>query len=122
MRAFVQTFVLALESPKKYYVYNDIFRYQDDDLVSESDIDKADNPGLIDPGADEGGFPTAHSAGEPPDQAKDELYRPQSADLGSLPEQTMPPPAAAEESVVMKMVTTEPVEPAPSWNDQFPGQ
>ena len=39
MRAFVQTFVLAPESPKKYYVHNDIFRYQDDayDVTSESE-------------------------------------------------------------------------------------
>ncbi|XP_013774350.1 ras GTPase-activating protein-binding protein 1-like [Limulus polyphemus] len=29
MRPFVQTFVLAPQSPKKYYVRNDIFRYQD---------------------------------------------------------------------------------------------
>ena len=43
MRAFVQTFVLAPESPKKYYVHNDIFRYQDDDLVSESETN--DGPG-----------------------------------------------------------------------------
>ena len=28
MRAFVQTLVLALESPKKYYIHNNIFRYQ----------------------------------------------------------------------------------------------
>ena len=39
MRPFVQTFVLALESPKKYYIHNDIFRYQiyDEDFVSETD-------------------------------------------------------------------------------------
>ena len=39
MRPFVQTFILALESPKKYYVRNDIFRYQiyDEDFVSETD-------------------------------------------------------------------------------------
>ena len=30
MRRFMQTFVLAPQSPKKYYVYNDIFRYQDE--------------------------------------------------------------------------------------------
>ncbi|XP_047025841.1 ras GTPase-activating protein-binding protein 2 isoform X2 [Helicoverpa zea] len=29
MRRFTQTFVLAAQSPKKYYVHNDIFRYQD---------------------------------------------------------------------------------------------
>ena len=28
MRRFMQTFVLAPQTPKKYYVYNDIFRYQ----------------------------------------------------------------------------------------------
>ena len=28
MRRFMQTFVLAPQSPKKYYVINDIFRYQ----------------------------------------------------------------------------------------------
>jgi hypothetical protein len=28
MRRFMQTFVLAPQSPKKYYVHNDIFRYQ----------------------------------------------------------------------------------------------
>jgi len=32
MRPFVQTFVLASQSAKKYYVHNDIFRYQDDVL------------------------------------------------------------------------------------------
>jgi len=30
MRPFVQTFVLVSQSAKKYYVHNDIFRYQDD--------------------------------------------------------------------------------------------
>ena len=40
MRAFVQTFVLAPETPKKYYVHNDIFRYQDDDIVSESETNE----------------------------------------------------------------------------------
>jgi Nuclear transport factor 2 (NTF2) domain len=28
LRRFMQTFVLAPQSPKKYYVHNDIFRYQ----------------------------------------------------------------------------------------------
>ncbi|XP_063540060.1 ras GTPase-activating protein-binding protein 1 [Cydia strobilella] len=35
MRRFTQTFVLAAQSPKKYYVHNDIFRYQD--LVPEDE-------------------------------------------------------------------------------------
>lgn len=36
MRPFVQTFVLSPEGPKKYYVRNDIFRYQDEIYEVES--------------------------------------------------------------------------------------
>lgn len=39
MRRFTQTFVLVLQSPKKYYVRNDIFRYQDE-IFSEDDAGK----------------------------------------------------------------------------------
>lgn len=35
MRRFTQTFVLASQSPKKYYVHNDIFRYQDEIISDE---------------------------------------------------------------------------------------
>uniref|UniRef100_A0A1A9X5N9 Rasputin n=1 Tax=Glossina brevipalpis TaxID=37001 RepID=A0A1A9X5N9_9MUSC len=38
MRRFTQTFVLALQSPKKYYVHNDIFRYQD--FYSDEETDE----------------------------------------------------------------------------------
>jgi len=37
MRRFVQTFVLAPQSAKKYYVRNDIFRYQDDIFSDDED-------------------------------------------------------------------------------------
>ncbi|EDW84082.1 uncharacterized protein Dwil_GK13947 [Drosophila willistoni] len=37
MRRFTQTFVLAAQSPKKYYVHNDIFRYQDLYIEDEQD-------------------------------------------------------------------------------------
>lgn len=37
MRRFTQTFVLAAQAPKKYYVHNDIFRYQD--VYSDDDLD-----------------------------------------------------------------------------------
>lgn len=49
MRAFVQTFVLAPESPKKYYVRNDFFRYQDDDIVSEGEPNEASGVFLLVP-------------------------------------------------------------------------
>ncbi|GIX83309.1 ras GTPase-activating protein-binding protein 2 [Caerostris extrusa] len=42
MRRFMQTFVLVPQSPKKYYVRNDIFRYQDE-IFSEDDIGDMDN-------------------------------------------------------------------------------
>ena len=38
MRRFMQTFVLAPQSPKKYYVHNDIFRYQDE-VFHDNDTD-----------------------------------------------------------------------------------
>ncbi|CRL07119.1 CLUMA_CG020116, isoform A [Clunio marinus] len=47
MRRFTQTFVLACQSPKKYYVHNDIFRYQDmyndDDEANTRGGDEHDN-------------------------------------------------------------------------------
>jgi len=44
MRRFMQTFILAPQSPKKYYVHNDIFRYQDEvfhDIATDSEPDGA---------------------------------------------------------------------------------
>lgn len=41
MRRFMQTFVLGQQNPKKYYVHNDIFRYQDEVFVesgNEADV------------------------------------------------------------------------------------
>lgn len=43
MRRFTQTFVLACQSPKKYYVHNDIFRYQD---IYTEDEDSGRGEGL----------------------------------------------------------------------------
>jgi len=44
MRRFMQTFILAPQSPKKYYVHNDIFRYQDEvfhDITPDGEPDTA---------------------------------------------------------------------------------
>ncbi|KAH3864027.1 hypothetical protein DPMN_027039 [Dreissena polymorpha] len=57
MRRFMQTFVLAPQSPKKYYVHNDIFRYQDEvfhdnDTDIENIEDALDSEGeIVDGGA-----------------------------------------------------------------------
>ncbi|UJR27477.1 hypothetical protein I4U23_008762 [Adineta vaga] len=46
MRRFMQTFVLAPRQPKKYYVQNDIFRYQDEVFDEGSDeVDEDDRSG-----------------------------------------------------------------------------
>jgi len=45
MRRFMQTFVLAPQSPKKYYVHNDIFRYQDE-VFTEGDETTGTNSSL----------------------------------------------------------------------------
>ncbi|XP_066304230.1 ras GTPase-activating protein-binding protein 1-like [Branchiostoma lanceolatum] len=44
MRRFMQTFVLAPQSPKKYYVHNDIFRYQDE-VFEDSDYEAQERAG-----------------------------------------------------------------------------
>jgi len=44
MRRFMQTFVLAPQSPKKFYVHNDIFRYQDEVYQDLSDTESEDAP------------------------------------------------------------------------------
>ncbi|KAL5017833.1 hypothetical protein ScPMuIL_003555 [Solemya velum] len=49
MRRFMQTFVLAPQSTKKYYVHNDIFRYQDEVFHdNESDIENPEERVLSD--------------------------------------------------------------------------
>lgn len=45
MRRFTQTFVLGAQAPKKYYVHNDIFRYQDFGLLPDED-DLVDSEGV----------------------------------------------------------------------------
>lgn len=47
MRRFMQTFVLAPQSPKKYYVHNDIFRYQDE-VFHDNDTDTENQDDAVD--------------------------------------------------------------------------
>jgi len=42
MRRFMQTFVLVPQTPKKFYVHNDIFRYQDEVFHDDDDADDSD--------------------------------------------------------------------------------
>ena len=44
----MQTFVLAPQSPKKYYVHNDIFRYEDEVFGdSEAELDEGKGAQLL---------------------------------------------------------------------------
>ena len=42
MRRFMQTFVLAHQNPKQYYVHNDIFRYQDEVFQEDESEDEGE--------------------------------------------------------------------------------
>ena len=42
MRRFMQTFVLVPQTPKKFYVHNDIFRYQDEVFHDDEDLEDTD--------------------------------------------------------------------------------
>ncbi|KPJ20160.1 Ras GTPase-activating protein-binding protein 2 [Papilio machaon] len=79
MRRFTQTFVLAAQSPKKYYVHNDIFRYQD---IVFSD-EEGEGSGRSD-GEEEEAGPGAVAGG----------YFPQPAFPPAFPAPPMPPIAA----------------------------
>lgn len=55
MRRFTQTFVLAIQAPKTYYVHNDIFRYQDLIFPDEEETDASGvEGGVAEPGEREG--------------------------------------------------------------------
>ncbi|XP_048477890.1 ras GTPase-activating protein-binding protein 2 isoform X1 [Plutella xylostella] len=76
MRRFTQTFVLAAQSPKKYYVHNDIFRYQDivfsDDSGSgsaRSDGSEEEGGGYYPPPPQPAAFPPAPFPAPPPPPA-----------------------------------------------------
>ncbi|XP_052739936.1 ras GTPase-activating protein-binding protein 2 isoform X1 [Bicyclus anynana] len=56
MRRFTQTFVLAAQSPKKYYVHNDIFRYQDIVFSDEEGSGSGRSEGEEEEGAAAGGY------------------------------------------------------------------
>ncbi len=47
MRRFMQTFVLAPQSPKKYYGHNDIFRYQDEVVSDHESEEEPDSEGEV---------------------------------------------------------------------------
>ncbi|XP_077286319.1 ras GTPase-activating protein-binding protein 2 [Arctopsyche grandis] len=91
MRRFTQTFVLAAQSPKQYYVHNDIFRYQDF-VFSEEESE------------------WGYSRGEEP--------APQQPPPAALPAPYFPPPpAVTPTSVPVTSPNPAPVPPQPAHPD-----
>jgi len=62
MRRFMQTFVLAPQSPKKYYVHNDIFRYQDE-VFNDEEVDNVGTADTSNTSRDNGGTTTRDNGG-----------------------------------------------------------
>ncbi|XP_028170492.1 ras GTPase-activating protein-binding protein 2-like, partial [Ostrinia furnacalis] len=108
MRRFTQTFVLAAQSPKKYYVHNDIFRYQD--IVfsdeegsgsgrSEGEEEEAAGAGYFPPPPLPAAFPAAFPAPPAPPRAPrlEPAPAPAAAPAPAPAPQTAPaPPQAAQ--------------------------
>ena len=49
MRRFMQTFVLAPQSAKQYYVHNDVFRYQDEVFTEDESSEPEGKLGFVFP-------------------------------------------------------------------------
>ncbi|XP_064110009.1 ras GTPase-activating protein-binding protein 2-like [Macrobrachium nipponense] len=126
MRRFMQTFVLAPQTPKKYYVHNDIFRYQDEVFSEEeagdeggSEVEEELEGPLPSPG-----FPTSaatvNGSAHPPEPEPTPPATPQTTLAPSVPTPTpvaaVPPPGpstpAAATTPVAPPLSPTPPEPA----------
>ncbi|XP_036147514.1 ras GTPase-activating protein-binding protein 2 isoform X2 [Monomorium pharaonis] len=92
MRRFTQTFVLAVQAPKTYYVHNDIFRYQD----------------LIFPDEDEADV-SAGDSGESGEREVEEIGRsePEEDEHQTQPQQLPAPAQAAEQQAQPPLIPTQ---------------
>lgn len=89
MRRFTQTFVLAIQAPKTYYVHNDIFRYQD---LIFSDEEETDGVGGVE-GGESGEREVEESGRSEPDEDEHPTQTQQlSAPAAAATEQQTQPP------------------------------
>lgn len=86
MRRFMQTFVLAPQSPKKFYVHNDIFRYQDEIYQDISDTESEETAQQQEPMA-EAKQSEANSEYFPADTEQEEARLEQSEQADQVQEQ-----------------------------------
>lgn len=89
MRRFTQTFVLAIQAPKTYYVHNDIFRYQDLIFPDEEEVDA----GGVEGGVGESGEREVEEGvrSEPEEDERQTQGQQLSAPAATTEPQTQPP-------------------------------
>jgi len=112
MRRFTQTFVLAAQAPKKYYVHNDIFRYQDyytDDEVEENGRSDAEEEPADNNSADHGTNPNVLSQTQTPAGPQTIYYQSnvmtaQSNNIYQQPPPPVPPMNGLHDEVVAPVV------------------
>ncbi|XP_061932998.1 ras GTPase-activating protein-binding protein 2 [Apis cerana] len=100
MRRFTQTFVLAIQAPKTYYVHNDIFRYQDLIFPDEEETDV----GVVEGGVGESGEREGEEGGrsEPEEDEHQNRGQQLSAPAASTEPQAQPPLIPAQQPVLQQ--------------------
>lgn len=116
-RRFMQTFVLGSEAPRKYYVHNDIFRYQDEVFGSEPEEEEEEEEEVVE---DE----TSLSSGPEED---DVIREPEEQQVVIEPEATngnhqepVAPEQPEQEEVEEEEVVIEPIAPEPVVQEEQP--
>lgn len=99
MRRFTQTFVLAIQAPKTYYVHNDIFRYQDLIFPDEEEADV----GGVEGGVGESGEREGEEGGRSePEEDEHQNQAQLSAPATSTEPQVQPPLIPAQQPVLQQ--------------------
>ncbi|XP_076686204.1 ras GTPase-activating protein-binding protein 2 [Andrena cerasifolii] len=100
MRRFTQTFVLAIQAPKTYYVHNDIFRYQDLIFPDEEEVDA----GGVEGGVGESGEREVEEGvrSEPEEDERQTQGQQISVPAASTEPQTQPPLIPPQQPVIQQ--------------------
>jgi len=123
MRRFMQTFVLAHQNPKQYYVHNDIFRYQDEVFQEDESEDEGETHiNNVVAGMENGVMnaepkeqePANEEIEEPTPQPliHDSPVKPEARHVTPEPEKPMSPPK--EKTPDVQEVSPEPVQQPPA--------
>ncbi|XP_034184658.1 ras GTPase-activating protein-binding protein 2 isoform X1 [Osmia lignaria lignaria] len=100
MRRFTQTFVLAIQAPKTYYVHNDIFRYQDLIFPDEEETDVGGVEGVVGESVEREGEEGVRSEAE--EEEHQNRGQQLTAPAASTEPQTQPPLIPAQQSVLQQ--------------------